>query len=67
MLVDDVENIPLSAFDPDDADRHIIAGGQILEGAIDRNDLSVEVVRKFSSGSRPRIDSAVVANLVSLN
>src|SRR5438128_1030106 len=68
VLVDDVENVSLATLDPDDDDGHVVGSGEILEGAVDRNDLAVEGVRELLVRlAGPRINSAVVADFAALD
>src|SRR5438445_10791250 len=68
VLVDDVEKVSLATLDPDDGHGHVIGSGQILERAIDRNDLAVEGVRELLVGlAGPGSNSAVVTDFAALD
>src|SRR5947208_5202826 len=68
VLVDDVEKESLATLDPDDDDSHVVGGRQILEGAIDGNDLAVEGVGQLLIRlAGPGINSAVVTDFTALD
>src|SRR5438132_12370664 len=68
VLVDDVENVSLATLDPDDDDGHVVGSGEILERAVDGNDLAVEGVGQLLVRlASPGINSAVVAHFRALD
>src|SRR5438477_183566 len=68
VLVHDVEKESLAAFDPDDDHGHVVGSGQILERAIDGNNLAVKGVGQLLIRlAGPGINSAVVADLAAFD